>query len=86
VPALVPDVLAAGSLRRRSQPVLTDGDLAWAFEVGCHRLERQHSTCDPALCRVAESSGFALEGTRVRSLLHDDGWHDMHLHGSVSDR
>ena len=59
----------------------------WAFdEGGFHRLELQHSTRNPASCRVAEKSGFALEGTRVRSLLHDDGWHDMHLHGRTADR
>ena len=42
------------------------------------------SSCStrPATRRRAgsrEKTGFALEGTRVRSLLHDDGWHDMHL-------
>ena len=58
----------------------------WAFEAGFHRLELQHSTRNPASCRVADKSGFALEGTRARSLLHDDGWHDMHLHGRLSDR
>ena len=47
---------------------------------------RAHSPGDPASCRVAEKSGFALEGTRVRSLLHDDGWHDMHLHGRTADQ
>ena len=36
--------------------------------------------------RVAEKTGFALEGTRRSSLLHDDGWHDMHLHGRVPHR
>ena len=57
----------------------------WAFgTAGLHRLELQHSTRNPASCRVAEKAGFALEGTRVRSLLHDDGWHDMHLHGRVA--
>ncbi len=59
---------------------------AWAFdEVGFHRLELQHSTRNPASCRVADKCGFALEGTRVRSSLHDDGWHDMHLHARVAD-
>ncbi len=50
------------------------------------RLELQHSRQNRASCRVAERSGFALEGTRVRSRLHVDGWHDMHLHGRVADR
>ena len=67
-------------------PAAVDALSAWAFGAGFHRLELQHSTGNPASCRVAEKSGFALEGTRVRSLLHDDGWHDMHLHGRVSDR
>ena len=67
-------------------PAAVEAVTAWAFEVGFHRLELQHSTRNPASCRVAEKAGFALEGTRVRSLLHDDGWHDMHLHGRVADR
>ena len=68
-------------------PAAVEALASWAFgEGGSHRLELQHSTGNPASCRVAETSGFALEGTRVRSLLHDDGWHDMHLHGRVTDR
>ena len=68
-------------------PAALEAVTAWAFgEAGFHRLELQHSTGNPASCRVAEKTGFALEGTRVRSLLHDDGWHDMHLHGRVADR
>ena len=68
-------------------PAAVEALCAWAFdEAGFHRLELQHSTGNPASCRVAEKTGFALEGTKVRSLLHDDGWHDMHLHGRVSDR
>ena len=67
---------------RPSRPLCT-----WAFgEAGFHRLELQHSTRNLASCRVAEKSGFALEGTKRSSLLHDDGWHDMHLHGRVSPR
>jgi RimJ/RimL family protein N-acetyltransferase len=67
-------------------PAAAEAVCAWAFDVGFHRLELQHSTRNPASCRVAEKSGFALEGTKRSSLLHDDGWHDMHLHGRVRDR
>ena len=68
-------------------PAAVEAVARWAFdEAGFHRLELQHSTRNPASCRVAEKSGFALEGTRRSSLLHDDGWHDMHLHGRVSPR
>ena len=68
-------------------PAAVEVVTAWALGgAGFHRLELQHSTRNPASCRVAEKTGFALEGTRVRSLLHDDGWHDMHLHGRTADR
>ena len=68
-------------------PAAVDALCTWAFdEAGFHRLELQHSTRNPASCRVAEKSGFALEGTKRSSLLHDDGWHDMHLHGRVADQ
>lgn len=56
----------------------------WCFdEVGLHRLELTHSVDNEASCRVAAKTGFAYEGTRRSSLLHEDGWHDMHLHGLV---
>lgn len=55
----------------------------WAFSVGVHRVELQHSTLNPASCRVARKAGFDLEGTRRESALHADGWHDMHLHGAL---
>ncbi|MGW3496771.1 GNAT family N-acetyltransferase [Streptomyces sp. NPDC001020] len=56
----------------------------WAFEsVGFHRLELTHSVRNEASCRVAEKTGFALEGTKRSALLHPDGWHDMHLHARV---
>lgn len=75
MPDPVPHVLPAGA------PCTWDFD-----EAELHRLEPKHSTRSPASCRVAGTSGFALEGTRRSSLLHDDGWHDMHLHGRVSPR
>ena len=59
----------------------------WAGnDLGLHRLELEHSTRNPASCRVAEKAGYALEGTRRSQLLHDDGWHDMHLHARLSQR
>ncbi|MET9661640.1 GNAT family N-acetyltransferase [Streptomyces sp. NPDC006510] len=56
----------------------------WALdEIGFERLELAHSVLNQRSCRVAAKSGFALEGTRRRSLLHADGWHDMHLHARL---
>ncbi|GHB62476.1 acetyltransferase [Streptomyces viridiviolaceus] len=56
----------------------------WALdETGFHRLELSHSVANEASCRVAEKTGFALEGTKRSALLHSDGWHDMHLHARV---
>lgn len=53
----------------------------WAFETGgLHRIELHHSTRNPASCKVAARCGFALEGTAASSVLHSDGWHDMHVH------
>ncbi|MER7500287.1 GNAT family N-acetyltransferase [Nonomuraea pusilla] len=58
----------------------------WALdEAGFHRLELQHSTGNPASCRVTAKAGFEAEGTRRGAALHADGWHDMHLHARVSD-
>lgn len=55
----------------------------WAFAVGFHRVELEHSTLNQASCRVATKAGFAPEGTRRHGVLHADGWHDMHGHGTV---
>jgi hypothetical protein len=33
--------------------------------------------------RVAGKAGFAFEGTKRSAVLHQDGWHDMHLHARV---
>jgi len=63
----------------RALAVLTD----WARTAGMHRLTLQHSTLNEASCRVARRGGFALEGVAVRALLHDDGWHDVHLHARL---
>ncbi|MET7324129.1 GNAT family N-acetyltransferase [Streptomyces sp. NPDC005549] len=56
----------------------------WALdEIGFQRLELSHAVANEASCRVAEKTGFALEGTKRSALLHADGWHDMHLHARV---
>ncbi|NUP48511.1 MAG: GNAT family N-acetyltransferase [Catenulispora sp.] len=56
----------------------------WALdEIGFHRLHLDHSTRNHASCRVASKSGYLVEGTKRSAGLHDDGWHDMHLHARV---
>lgn len=58
----------------------------WALgQAGFHRLELVHSVVNEPSCRVAEKCGYALEGTRRRSLLHHDGLHDMHLHARLRE-
>jgi len=65
-------VRAAGALTR------------WTFDtVRLHRIGLQHSTANQASCRVAAKLGFALEGTARSSLIHADGWHDMHIHARL---
>ncbi|MER7378758.1 GNAT family N-acetyltransferase [Streptomyces lanatus] len=57
----------------------------WALEeLGLHRLRLCHSTANPASCRVAEKAGYSFEGTMRGALLHEDGWHDEHLHSLVA--
>ncbi|MER6214172.1 MULTISPECIES: GNAT family N-acetyltransferase [unclassified Streptomyces] len=56
----------------------------WAFEdLGLHRLRLCHAVANSASCRVAEKAGYSLEGTMRSALLHEDGWHDEHLHALV---
>jgi ribosomal-protein-alanine N-acetyltransferase len=56
----------------------------WAFdEIGFQRLELLHSTENVPSCKVAAASGFSVEGTLRQSVLHTDGWHDMHLHARL---
>jgi len=57
----------------------------WADERGFRRLELEHSTLNPASCRVAEKVGFVLEGTRRGAARHADGHHDMHAHARLAD-
>src|SRR5262249_1458548 len=52
---------------------------------GFHRLDLEHSTRNLTSCKVATKSGYLLEGTKRSARLHDDGWHDMHLHARVRD-
>ncbi|WUJ73463.1 GNAT family N-acetyltransferase [Kribbella soli] len=57
---------------------------AWAFEsIGFNRLNIQHSTVNTASCRVAERTGYSVEGTLRQAIKHADGWHDWHLHGRL---
>ncbi|GAA3102545.1 RimJ/RimL family protein N-acetyltransferase [Kribbella aluminosa] len=57
---------------------------AWAFgPIGFNRLNVHHSTANTASCRVAERTGFRLEGTLRQAIKHADGWHDWHLHGRL---
>jgi [ribosomal protein S5]-alanine N-acetyltransferase len=54
----------------------------WALtDLGLHRLEIRHSVHNQPSCLVALRAGFEHEGTARSSLLHHDGWHDMHIHG-----
>lgn len=58
----------------------------WAIEnTGFHRLQLEHSTQNEASCKVAQKAGFRPEGTRISAALHRDGWHDMHVHGLISE-
>jgi [ribosomal protein S5]-alanine N-acetyltransferase len=53
----------------------------WALEtVGFWRLEVRHSVQNPGSCRVAARAGFAEEARLERQHLHEDGWHDVHVH------
>ena len=58
---------------------------AWAFTtLGLHRIALEHSTENEASCSVARRAGFAAEGVRRSSVLHADGWHDMHVHARIA--
>jgi RimJ/RimL family protein N-acetyltransferase len=76
-------VLPAARGRRiapRALKALTD----WSFgTLGLHRLEVNHSTANPASCRVALAGGFLPEGTKRAEMRHPDGWHDMHMHARL---
>ncbi|TCC00275.1 N-acetyltransferase [Micromonospora zingiberis] len=55
----------------------------WCFTTGLHRLELNHSTANPASCRVAQHAGYPAEGTARREGHHADGWHDTHRHARL---
>ncbi len=57
----------------------------WLFGAGLRRLELEHSTANLASCRAALRAGFAPEGVKRGAVLHEDGWHDMHLHARLAD-
>lgn len=68
------------SVAPRALTVMT----AWLFDhVGLNRLELDHWTRNAGSCRVATKAGYLLEGTKRQRALHQDGWHDMHLHDRV---
>jgi RimJ/RimL family protein N-acetyltransferase len=70
---------------RRVAPRALNALTAWCFgTLGLHRIELNHSTVNAASCRVAQQSGFAIEGTKRSQCRHADGWHDMHLHARIS--
>ncbi len=71
--------------RRGVASVATIAVSQWAFgSLGLHRLELLHSIHNVPSCGVAVRAGFVLEGIRRSSLLHADGWHDMHLHALIN--
>lgn len=71
-----------GRIASRALSTLT----AWLFDqLNLHRIEVNHSTQNIASCRVAERSGYQLEGTMRREVKHADGWHDMHHHARLAD-
>lgn len=75
----VPEARGSG-VAATALAVLSD----WAIEtVGFHRLDLHHSVENAASCRVAVKCGYEVEGTARSSVLHSDGWHDMHLHARI---
>ena len=77
---VLPEARGRG-VARRALCALSD----WAFHrLGLHRLELLHATGNVGSCRVAETAGFAVEGTLRQLVLHADGWHDMHVHARLA--
>lgn len=65
-------------------PRAVDAMASWAFwEAGFHRLDLEHAMGNTASCRVAEKTGFAVEGVRRSAWLHADGRHDVHAHARL---
>lgn len=68
-------------------PLAVNALRRWAFDViGLKRIQLTHSLHNQASCRVAEKTGFQLEGTKRSAMRHDNGWHDMHLHASINEQ
>ena len=65
-------------------PRAVDTMASWAFwEAGFHRLDLEHAMGNTASCRVAEKTGFAVEGVRRSAWLQADGRHDVHAHARL---
>jgi RimJ/RimL family protein N-acetyltransferase len=64
-------------------PRAVDAMASWAFEAGFHRLDLEHAVGNTASCRVAEKTGFAVEGVRRSAWLLADGRHDVHAHARL---
>ncbi|MFI1918886.1 GNAT family N-acetyltransferase [Nocardia sp. NPDC020380] len=78
---VVPAVRGRGIAPRAVQALI-----GWAFDIaGFHRLDLRHSVYNTQSCRVATKCDFALEGVNRSAWLHDDGWHDMHMHARIND-
>lgn len=58
----------------------------WAFaDRGLARVQLEHAVANPASCRVAVATGFALEGTlRSAYAVPGGGREDAHVHGRLA--
>ncbi|MGW5671216.1 GNAT family N-acetyltransferase [Micromonospora sp. NPDC003776] len=58
----------------------------WGFgKLGLHRVQLWHAVENEASCRVAERSGYRLEGVLRESHRYGDGRrHDEHLHARLA--
>ncbi|MCX4986930.1 MULTISPECIES: GNAT family N-acetyltransferase [unclassified Streptomyces] len=57
----------------------------WAFDdAELFRLELGHRVNNPASCRVATASGFAVEGLQRQKLKYDDVRYDVELHARLA--
>jgi RimJ/RimL family protein N-acetyltransferase len=59
---------------------------SWAFTaMNLVRLQLEHAVTNPASCRVAEKSGYLLEGTLRSAYVDPKGVrHDEHVHGRLA--
>lgn len=64
-------------------PQAVEAMAAWAFEAGFERLDLEHAAGNTASCRVAEKTGFAMEGVRRSAWRLADGRHDVHAHARL---